>query len=93
MEVGQLVYKSMEMATASQSVMKSMNGMCKKSNCKYTSSCLKVGLPYTAYCQCFRNLYANWPSHEVVGSGSGHDTDSDDSGVDCIPNNLRGEGM
>ena len=41
----------------------------------------KGGPPYTYYCQCLRELCANRPYHEVVGSGSGHGTDSDDSDV------------
>ena len=44
--------------------------------------CIKGGLPCTDYCQCVRELCANWPSHEMVGSGSDYDTDSDDSDVD-----------
>ena len=42
----------------------------------------KRGLPCTYYCQCVRELCGNRPSHEVVGSGSDYDTDSDDSDVD-----------
>ena len=36
----------------------------------------------TDYSQCVLELCANRPSHEVVGSGSDYDTDSDDSDVD-----------
>ena len=80
-EDGQLVYKWMDNSPASQSVLKSINCKCKKSGYKGTCSCLKGGLSCTDYCQCVRELYANWPSHEVVGSGSGYDTDSGDSDI------------
>ena len=76
---------------APQSVLKSINCKCKKSGCKGTCSCLKRGT--TDYCQCVREHCANGPSHEMVGSGSGYDTDSDDSDVEWIPNNLKGECM
>ena len=56
--------------------------MIKKGGRKGTCSCIKGGLPCTDYCQCVRELCANRPSHEVVGSGSDYDTDSDDSDVD-----------
>ena len=83
----------MDNSPAPQSVLKSINSKFKKSGCKGTCSCLKGGLPCTDYCQCVRELCANGPSNEVVGSESGYDTNSDDSDVDWIPNNLKGEGM
>ena len=82
MEDGQLVYKWMEHSHAPQSALKSINYMSKKSGCKGTCSCIKGGLPCTDnafnniegvgtdYCQCVRELCANRPSHEVVGSGT-----------------------
>ena len=79
MEDGQLVYKWMEHSPAPQSVLKDK---CKTSGCKGTCSYIKGGLPCTVYYQCVRELCANRPSHEVVGSGSDYDTDSDDSDVD-----------
>ena len=81
-EDGQLVYKWMEHSPAPQSVLKSIYCKCKKSDCKGTCSCIKGGLPCNDYCQCVRELCANRRSHEVVGSGSDYDTDSDDSDVD-----------
>ena len=83
----------MENSPAPQSVLNSINCKCKKSGCKGTCLCLKGELPCTDYCQCVRELCADWPSHEVVGSGSGYDTNSDDSDVDLIPTNLKGERM
>ena len=53
-----------------QYVLKYINYKCKKSGCKGTD-----------YCQCVRELRANRPSHEVVGSGNGYDTDNDGSDV------------
>ena len=63
-------------------VLKSINCKFKKRGCKGTCSCPKGGLLCTDYCQCDRELCANRPSHEVVGSESGYDTDNDDSDVD-----------
>ena len=74
-------------------VLKSINYKFKKSGCKGICSCLKRRLPCTDYCQFVHELCANRPSHEVVGSGSGYDTENDESDVDSIPNNLKGEGM
>ena len=82
MEAGQLVYKWIKHSPAPQSVLKSMNCKFKKNGCQCTCSCLKGGLPCTAKCQCVRELCANQPSHELVGSESGYDTDNDDSDVD-----------
>ena len=79
---GQLVYKWMEHSQAPQSVLKSIDCKCNKSGCKCTCSCIKGGLPCTYYCQYVRELFANRPSHEVVGSGCDYDTDNDDSDVD-----------
>ena len=47
----------------------------------------------TDNCQCVLERCANGPSYEVVGIGSGYDTDSDDSDVEIIPKNLKGEGI
>ena len=55
-EDGQLVYKCMEHLPAPQSVLKSINCKCKKSDCKGTCSCIKGGLPCTDYCQCSGTL-------------------------------------
>ena len=82
----QLVYKWMEHSPAPQYVLKSINCKCKKCGCKGTCS---WGLPCTDYCQYVRELCANRPSHEVVGSGCDYDTDSDDADVDLILNNLK----
>ena len=51
-EDGQLVYKCMEHSHALQSVLKSINCKCRKSDCKRTSSCIKGGLPCTDCCCC-----------------------------------------
>ena len=81
LEDGQLVYMWLEHSPAPQSVLKSINCKCKKSDFKGTCSCIKGGLPCTDYCQCVRELCSNRPSHEVVGSASDYDTDSDVSDV------------
>ena len=83
----------MDTSPAPQSVLKSINCKCQKSGCKDTCSSLNGGLPCTDYCQCVRELCANWPSHQMVGSRGGYYTDSDDSDIDWIPNNLKGEGI
>ena len=54
----------MENSPTLQSVLKSINYKCKTGGCKGTD-----------YCLCVRELWANRPSHELVGSRSGYDQD------------------
>ena len=79
--MGQLVYKCMEKFSAPQSMLKSINCKCKESGCKGTCSGLKGGLSCIDYWQWVREICSNQPSHEVVGRGSGYDTDSDASDI------------